>query len=91
MGKGHYKPSLTPFKPGAARVRQCKSLFYISELMFTRYCLSENLLRPFFNPDSAVEREVMSKEQTFRSEDNAIWDRKCQISNSKIWNLQSGM
>jgi hypothetical protein len=23
------------------------------------------------NPDSAVEREVMSKEQTFRSEDNA--------------------
>jgi len=25
-----------------------------------------------FNPDSAVEREVMSKEQTFRSEDNAF-------------------
>jgi hypothetical protein len=24
------------------------------------------------NPDSAVEREVMSKEQTFRSEDNAF-------------------
>jgi hypothetical protein len=27
---------------------------------------------PEFNPDSAVEREVMSKEQTFRSEDNAF-------------------
>jgi hypothetical protein len=25
-----------------------------------------------FNPDSAVEREVMSKEQTLRSEDNAF-------------------
>jgi hypothetical protein len=28
-------------------------------------------MRPF-SPDSAVEREVMSKEQTFRSEDNAF-------------------
>jgi hypothetical protein len=25
-----------------------------------------------FDPDSAVEREVMSKEQTFRSEDNGF-------------------
>ena len=25
-----------------------------------------------FNPDSAVERQLMSKEQTFRSEDNAF-------------------
>jgi hypothetical protein len=25
-----------------------------------------------FNPDSAVERELMSKEQNFRSEDNAF-------------------
>jgi hypothetical protein len=25
------------------------------------------------NPDSAVEREVMSKDQTFRSEDNAFY------------------
>jgi hypothetical protein len=27
---------------------------------------------PELNPDSAVERKVMSKEQTFRSEDNAF-------------------
>jgi hypothetical protein len=38
-------------------------------------------MRPF-SPDSAVEREVMSKEQTFRSEDNAfcLWEggnRQC--------------
>jgi hypothetical protein len=30
------------------------------------------LLNAPFNPDSAVEREVMSKEQTFRSKDNAF-------------------
>jgi hypothetical protein len=28
---------------------------------------------PLLNPDSAVEPEVMSKEQTFRSEDNAFY------------------
>ena len=29
-----------------------------------------------FNPDSAIEREVMSKEHIFRSEDNAfcLWE-----------------
>jgi hypothetical protein len=39
------------------------------------------------NPDSAVEREVMSKEQTFRSEDMpfGIANGKSQIL--KIWNL----
>jgi hypothetical protein len=41
------------------------------------------------NPDSAVEREVMSKEQNSRSEDKAfgIANGKSQIP--KIWNLQS--
>jgi hypothetical protein len=37
--------------------------------------VTKNLLWLHFswlNPDSAVEREVMSKEQTFRSEDNAF-------------------
>jgi hypothetical protein len=43
------------------------------------------------NPDSAVERERVSKEQTFRSEDMPFGianGKSWQISNSKIWNLQ---
>jgi hypothetical protein len=51
-------------------------------------CLKWSLFAPF-NPDSAVERELMSKEQTFRSEDNALWDCKWQISNSK--NMESAI
>ena len=38
-------------------------------------------------PGFAVEREVMSEKQTFRSEDNDLRDGKWQISNSKMWNL----
>jgi hypothetical protein len=43
------------------------------------------------NPDSAVEREVMSKEQTFRSEDMpfGIANGKSQIPKYVIWNLRS--
>jgi hypothetical protein len=46
------------------------------------------------NPDSAVAAEAMSEAQTFRSEvtpfgiaNGKLW----QISNSKIWNLQSAI
>jgi hypothetical protein len=44
-----------------------------------------------FNPDSAVEREVMSKEQTFRGEDTpfGIANGKSQIPKYGICNLRS--
>jgi hypothetical protein len=42
------------------------------------------------DPDSAVEREVMSKEQTFRSEEMpfGIANRKSQIPKYGIFNLR---
>jgi hypothetical protein len=39
---------------------------------------------PVNNPDSAVEREVMSKEQTFRSEDMPFG-----IANGKLWQISN--
>ena len=44
---------------------------------------------PILNPDSAVEREVMSKEQTFRSEDMPVRIPNGKSQIPKIWNLQS--
>jgi hypothetical protein len=35
-------------------------------------CITNKIGKIRLNPDSAVEREVMSKEQTFRSKDNAF-------------------
>jgi hypothetical protein len=42
-------------------------------------------------PDAAVERELMSKEQTFRSEDMPFGIANGKSQNSRLWNLQSAI
>jgi hypothetical protein len=59
--------------------------------MFKNYSYRIPAMRSKLNPDSAVEPEVMSKEQTFRSEDKpfGIANGKSQIPKYGIWNLRS--
>jgi hypothetical protein len=59
----------------------------LSEAIFVPNAFS----RSCFQPDSAVEREVVSKEQTFRSEDTpfGIANGKAQIPKYGICNLRS--